>query len=49
MLAMHGSRERGFDAWTDILKEADPRFKFANAKVNPPGSIYAVLEIVWDG
>jgi hypothetical protein len=46
MKQQFNAKERSADDWTSLFEKADKRFKL-NRIVNPPGSILAVIEFVW--
>ena len=47
MKAVVNGKEREEGEWRALLAAADSRFTFQQA-VTPPGSIYAIIEAVWD-
>jgi hypothetical protein len=46
MKQQFNAKERSADDWKSLFGQADERFKL-NRIVNPPGSILAVIEFVW--
>ena len=47
MKATFNSKEREMGAWIKLFAEADPRFKFVDAKI-PPGSNLALIHFRWE-
>ena len=48
MLTAFNSYEREQEDWKRVFREADPRFGKVNI-TNLPGSLFAVIEVVWNG
>lgn len=44
MLAFFGAKERTFEDWIDLVKEASPNFK-----INYIGIPSTVIDLVWEG
>ncbi|KAF3404734.1 O-methyltransferase gsfB [Talaromyces pinophilus] len=48
MATVFNSHERDLGQWSDLLAMADNRFEIKNV-TQPPGSMLAIIEVVWNG
>lgn len=48
MMGMANSKERDWNDWIELLKEADPGFVLKSVKT-PPESELSTVAIVWEG
>lgn len=48
MMGMYNAKERDWDDWIEVFKEADPRFELKSVKA-PPKSALAMITVEWKG
>ena len=46
MMTLFNGRDREEDDWVQLLRQADPRYKFISA-TRPPVGTMGVMEVLW--